>query len=154
MNSEQKFAWAIVIGGILGLVGFLVAWPFVGPMKATAAFGITGLSALIVPAWVLYRVITVALGLQKGPIFQKILTDERDRYIFKRATFAGAMVAFGVYTAGPIVARFVAVKWFHQEQVDADLSSLMTFLGVSTFFIVQSVTLLILYARQSGTEDA
>jgi len=135
MNSEQKQAWLAVIMGIISLICFLVALPFVGPMIATAAFGLFGLAGL-------------------GPlIFRKTPTDERDRSIAKRANLAGATTSYGVFLLGNMSVWFVA-KRNHQEQVNIDLLMLVVFLGIFALFFVRSVVLLVLYARHSGNEEA
>ena len=136
MNAEQKRAWLGVITGAICIIGYFIALQFIGPFAATGVFGLFGLNGF------------------SSLIFRRTPTDERDQDIAKRATSIGAIASYEIFVLGNMGVWFVAFAWHRQAQVSVHLFPLIVFLGGITLFFVRSVVLLVLYARQSGAEDA
>ncbi|MCL2329805.1 MAG: hypothetical protein FWC56_00715 [Phycisphaerae bacterium] len=136
MNAQQKQAWLVVIVVIVSLVGYLLLLPFVGPKAAGPVFGLLGFAGL-------------------GPrIFRRKPIDERDRSIHKEAALVAAGVSYGIFVLGCIGVWLIAFGWLRQEQIAVHLLMLIFVFGAIALVFVHSVTLLILYARHSGGEDA
>ena len=136
MNAEQKRAWLGLITGIVCVGGYVALTPFLGPMAATAAFGLYGLNGI-------------------APLIgRKEVADERDKSIGRRATLGGAMASYMAFILGCMGTWFVAFLWLQKEQIPVHLLAAITFLGGIVFYSVRCAMILALYARHSEADNA
>jgi len=136
MNAEQKRAWLCLVTGMACVVGYVALVPFIGPMAATAAFGLYGLNGF-------------------APfIGRKERADERDRSIAHRATLGGAMASYMAFILGCMGTWFIAFAWLGKEQVSVHLMGVITFLGAIVFYTVRSAAVLVMYGRHVEADHA
>ena len=136
MNAEQKRAWLGVATTIACVAGYLVLLPFLGPMRATAAFGFYAANAF-----------GVFIGRGER-------SDERDRNIGRAATLAGATASYVAFIAG-CMGTWIAVYMFQRHgQVSVHALAMITWLGGIVFYLARSVVVLVLYGRHIEGDNA
>src|ERR1700742_325301 len=94
MSPQQKYAAFNLAVAVFAMVAYFLLVPFIGPWRATGAFGVLGLCG--VSAWVLYRASRAG----------RVVSDEREQHIWQRAT----LVAKSVVWVGLIAAFLVALQ--------------------------------------------
>ena len=135
MNAEQKRAWLAVATMAVCVVGYLVLFPLLGPVVATAAFAFYGVNGFA------------------GFIGRGERIDERDKNIARRATLAGAMASYSAFIIGCMGTWFVVFTLQREEQVWVHVLGTITMLGGIVFFFTRSVAILVLYGRHVEAED-
>lgn len=129
MNSLQKQAWLTIIMAFLTGASYLVAMPFLGPIRGFAVLGVFGLTGF-------------------GPLFyRRCQLDERDKTIARRAALAGAMASYGVFIAGCMGTWGFVFQWRHAEQISIHVLGNITFIGIFAFFVANAIAVLIGYHR-------
>ena len=136
MNAEQKRAWLGVATMAACVVGYLVLFPFFGPVVVTAAFALYGINGFA------------------GLIGRKDRPDERDRSIGRRATLGGAMASYMAFIIGCMGTWFFIYAWRREQQVWVHALTMITQLGAIVFFFTRSVAILVLYGRHVEAENA
>jgi hypothetical protein len=134
MNAIQKRAWFVVAVTAATVVCFLGLLPFIGA-GATGAFGLLGLTGL------------------QPLIGRREKFDERDQAIWQKAagvSFALSYMAFvfccmGVWEVGYMLQD--------KEQISIHVLPHITMICGFGVFLAQSVVILVLYARQKGSDD-
>ncbi len=127
MNAEQRRARFTVVMGALSLVGFLVLWPIVGRMGATAAFALFGVVGF-----------TPFIG--RGERW-----DERDHTIARRATIAGAMASYMAFIVLDMGTWFIVYAWHGAETISVHLMGTYSVIGMIVLMSVRSIAQLVLY---------
>jgi apolipoprotein N-acyltransferase len=135
MNAEEKSAWFIIGVSTAALIAFLILAPFLGFKAAMGSFGLFGFAGL------------TPLFFRKQP--GKVVADERDRIIVRKAAVAGGMSSYLVFVAGCMAAWLI--KMVRSEAtIDIAVLPLLVFFGAVVLFLVRSVALLVLYRREVG----
>jgi uncharacterized membrane protein len=137
MSQYEKLAWFNLAVICITLVIYLALIPWLGPERATGAFGLLGL--LGAGAFFVWH--------RRGSM--AIIADERDKIIGSRAQ----LIAFRVFWVS-FVGGILAV-WKIYEQpgaVPAKLLPLIIMAGFVVFMLVQSVAILVQYGW--GRRDA
>jgi uncharacterized membrane protein len=80
MSPQQKYAAFNLAVAVVAMVAYFVLLPFIGPWRATGAFGLLGLCGL--SAFLLYR----------KQDHGQVITDEREQQIWQRATLIAKVV--------------------------------------------------------------
>ena len=141
MNRTQKIAWFLAItisfGFILSCIAVAILYAKVGMPKALAGFafmgivGLAGFSPLI-------------FGKDKG----KVVFDERDRLIKRRASLAG-FGAFFIFSYGGMILMSLLVGWNGLISVH----SVGTIFGVSAIAMWAAWSVAILVQYGWGSKD-
>ena len=135
MNAEEKSAWFVIGVSVATLVAFLILVPFLGFKVALGSFGLFGLAGL------------TPLFFRKQP--GKVVSDERDRIIVRKAAVAGGMSSYLVFVAGCMAAWLI--KMIQGEAtIDIAVLPLLVFFGAVVLFLVRSIALLVFYRREVG----
>ena len=134
-------AWMFIAVVALAVVAFVVAASIMGWRAATGSFGLFGLAGF---APIIFR---------KRPGGDIVEADERDRIILGKSSLAGAMSA---YLAVGICCMVPYFLYSHQEKktIPVDVLPLVFLAACMVLFVARSITLLVLYSRNSGGPDA
>jgi len=136
MNAEQKRAWLGVATFVACVVGYLVLWPFLGPVPALGVLGLLGVNGFA------------------GLIGRGEPVDERDRNIVSRATGLGGMASYLAFVIGCMGTWFVVYLFQHGEKVSVHVLSLITAFGFIAFYLTRCVAVLVLYGRHVEADNA
>jgi hypothetical protein len=136
MNAEQRRARFTVVMGVLCLVGFLVLWPVVGVIGATAAFGLFGLAGF-----------TPLMGRRER-------WDERDHAIARRATIAGAMASYLTFILLDMGTWFVVYAWHGAGTISVHLMGTYSVVGMIVLMTVRGIVQLTLYRGCTEADNA
>jgi hypothetical protein len=132
MSPQQKYAAFNLGVAIVAMVTYFALLPFIGPVRASGAFGLLGLCGL--SAMLLYR----------RQDHGRVITDEREQQIWQRAT----LVAKAVIWVALIAAFNIALLTVGGDGL---VSMHWLALGIwwmfSIFLLVQSAVFLLLEAR-------
>jgi len=135
MNAEQKSAWFVIGVSVAVVVAFLILVPLLGLKFASASFALFGFAGL------------TPLFFRKQP--GKVVADERDRIIVRKAAVAGGMFSYLVFVMGCMAAWLI--KMIQGEAtIDIAVLPLLVFCGGIVLFLVRSIALLVLYRREVG----
>jgi hypothetical protein len=131
MSPQQKYAAFNLAVAIFAMVAYFALMPFIGPWRATGAFGLLGLCGA--SAWVLYRANRAG----------RVVSDEREQHIWQRAT----LFAKSVVWAGLIAAYLFAHQTLGDNgQVSMRLLAFGIWWAFGVFLLVQSAVYLFLVA--------
>jgi len=136
MNAEQKRAWFVLVVFGLACVTFVVWALTLGLRGAWAAFGIFVLAGF---AFLIRR---------------REKADERDAVINRRAALAAGLASYLTFVISCLGTWLVAFAWRGQGQVSVQMFAAVTIAGGIVFYLVHSVTILVLYGRHVESGDA
>jgi hypothetical protein len=127
---QQRYAIFNLLVALAALTLFAGLIPVIGPARAQAGFAVLSLSAL-------------------GPLFFRrrtgeVISDERDRSIFLRATQLSFLV-FWLLLVGGLMAAWFLLRG--KSAISVDALPLIVWLGAVALFVCQSTCILILYRR-------
>lgn len=132
MSPQQKYAAFNLSVALFAMLAYFVLMPFIGPWRATGAFGMLGLCGL--SAFKLYH------AAREG----RVVSDEREQNVWQRAT----LVAKSVVWIGLVAAFLVALQTLGQEGlVSMHSLALGIWWAFAIFLLVQSAVFLFLAAR-------
>jgi hypothetical protein len=132
MSPQQKYAAFNLSITVVAMVAYFALLPFLGPWRASGAFGLLGLCG--VSAFFLYRQQLRGLA----------VLDEREQQIWQRAT----IIAKSVVWAGLVAAFMIALQTLGDDGlVSIHWLALAIWWAFGTFLLVQSAATLVLAAR-------
>ena len=135
MNAEEKSAWFVIGVFVATLVAFLILIPLLGFKVALGSFGLFGLTGL------------TPLFFRRQP--GKVVSDERDRIIVRKAAVAGGMSSYLVFCAGCMAAWLMKMLQ-GEATIDINVLPLLVFFGAVVLFLVRSIAVLVLYRQEVG----
>lgn len=132
MVAQQRHALFNLVGATAAVCFFLALLPKFGILRAQAGFSLLGITAF-------------------GPLFFRkgkgqVISDERDRALFLRATQIGFMVFWLLFVAGVMGAWAWAGGG---KLVSVDVLALGVWLAWALLLVCQGSILLLLYWRSS-----
>jgi hypothetical protein len=134
MSQLQKYArFNLAVFG-LAVAVYLVAMPFIGPKAALGAFGLCGLWGL------------GARYVRRGRDGKPTI-DERDQQIWQQSTVAGYSIFWLAFVAACMLPWFIAGP---NGSIPVQVLPLYVGAGWATFMVVQSIVILVQYARGAG----
>ena len=132
MSPQQRYAAFNLAIAVLAMATYFVLMPFIGPWRATGAFGVLGLCGI--SAWMLFRANRTG----------GVVSDEREQHIWQRAT----LLAKSVVGAGLVAAFLVALQMLGDSgQMSMQLIGLGIWWAFGVFLLIQSAVYLFLVAR-------
>ncbi len=132
MTLQQKVAWLNLSVALLAIAAYAILVPLLGPWRAMGAFGILGLAGF---GGVLYFI-----EKRKG----HIVADERDTTIARKAFIIAKSALWTI-----LIAAFVITVYFVGDHGTVSMQglSLVVWAAFSAYLIINSVAMLVLYAK-------
>jgi hypothetical protein len=144
MSPHQKAAWFSIAVFGASVLAYLVAVPvlahvFEKPMSVAAvpALGVFGLYGLTGLSRRFYRTSSK----------EKVLLDERDHDIYRRANLTAFRVFWLFFVAACMTTWGVGRYVRHQETIPIDFAPMLVFAGMIVVLLTQSIAVLVLYGR-------
>ena len=135
MSVHEKRAWYILAVFVVTGLCYVALLPVLGPKGARGAFGILGLMGL---SPFIFR---------KKRERQEIEADERDTMILQKAGLAAGMASYCTFVLTAMGFWNVYYLFKGESMISVHSLPLVVLIGASIFFLVQSITTVILYRR-------
>ena len=138
MVPEQKRAWFVVVSFAVVSVGILALAPFAGLGRAWHTIGLCG--PLFLVSFLLFR---------KKRDSTEVVEDERDRMIWRKAWYAGAMSSYVAFVAGCFI-PWAVYSIQGRESIEVDALNAILISGAVVLFLVRAVATLVLYRGEAS----
>jgi hypothetical protein len=132
---KEGVYWLVLLAGTVAV--YVALMVFVGPIRATAAFGLLGVAGL---QPLLYRKRS-----------QAVVWDERDTQIAHRAVIAGYSIFWLAFTLG-IMGLWGGYFYSGQETISVHVLPLLVLGGTFVFMTVRAIAIVIQYRLQDSAK--
>lgn len=139
MTVQQKQAWFTLAVCVAALVTYAVLLPLLGPARAWGAFGILGLAG--VPA----------LFSRRGKV--KVLLDERDELIGRRAQLITLRIFWGCFVSACLITWKVVTEINHSDVIPVYFLPTMVIGAWVLYLGCHSVVILAQYKLSHAHEE-
>lgn len=133
---KEGVYWLVLLAITIAVYAILTI--FLGPLRATGAFGLLGLAGF---QPLLYR-----------KRRQAVVCDERDTQVAQRALMVGHACFWLTFTLG-IMGLWAVLSYTGHTKVSIDLLPFLVFCGVIVFTTARALAVIVQYRLQEVTED-